>query len=35
MDYQIRKIRENEYPILSDFLYGKADACCSKEITND
>ncbi len=21
MDYQIRKIRENEYPILSDFLY--------------
>ena len=21
MYYQIRKIRENEYPILSDFLY--------------
>lgn len=21
MDYQIREIRENEYPILSDFLY--------------
>ena len=21
MDYKIREIRENEYPILSDFLY--------------
>ncbi len=21
MDYQIREIRENEYPVLSDFLY--------------
>ncbi len=21
MDYQIRKIKENEYPILPDFLY--------------
>lgn len=21
MDYQIRKIRESEYPILADFLY--------------
>ncbi len=21
MDYQIREIRESEYPILSDFLY--------------
>lgn len=21
MDYQIRELRENEYPILADFLY--------------